>query len=387
MSVADVTISCMRPALKAGLRPLWRDRDTLQIGVDPRRASALAGIGGASVVVSLLDGSRDAAEVERAARDHGVPGETTRRVLGLLASAGALDDFPAALNKSLPAPLRARLAPDLACVSLASGDGDGGARTYARRRAAAVRVYGAGRVGAFVATLLAASGVSRVSCRDSGPADYSDLSPGGLSRNDIGLPRGAAAARAIHQAAPETRLTEDPARQPDLAVLAGPPAPEEVTALLRARVPHLSVRADEAIGVVGPLVIPGYTACLRCADLARAGRDPAWPLILAQAAGPPRACDVVLAAGTAAAAARQALAFIDQAGSAPAALNGTLELVLPDWRWHRRTWLPHPACACGASGSDGQAQDLGGRASDTIACDRASGAGDAGVSPSERAGA
>lgn len=352
MSVADVTLASMRPALKAGLRPLWRDRDTLQIGVDPRRASALTGIGGAAVVVSLLDGSRDTAEVERAARAQGVPDETTRHVLDLLTTAGALDDFPAALNKSLPAPLRARLAPDLACASLASADRDGGGRIFARRRAAAVVIYGAGRLGAFVATLLAASGVARVSCRDSGPVGYADLSPGGLSRGDIGLPRGAAAARAVHQAAPEARLTEDPARQPDLAILAGPPTPEEVTALLRARVPHLSVRADEAIGVVGPMVIPGYTACLRCADLARAARDPAWPLILAQAGDPPRACDVVLAAGTAASAARQALAFIDQAGSAPAVLNGTLELVLPDWQWRRRTWLPHPACACGASDHD-----------------------------------
>jgi hypothetical protein len=32
----------------------------------------------------------------------------------------------------------------------------------------------------------------------------------------------------------------------------------------------------------------------------------------------------------------------------PATANGTLELVLPDWRWRRRTWRPHPACTCGA---------------------------------------
>ena len=49
----------MRPALKAGLLPLWRDRDTLQFGVDPRRAIALGGLGPAAAVISLLDGSRD----------------------------------------------------------------------------------------------------------------------------------------------------------------------------------------------------------------------------------------------------------------------------------------------------------------------------------------
>jgi bacteriocin biosynthesis cyclodehydratase domain-containing protein len=347
----------MRPALKAGLRSLWRDRDTLQIGVDPRRAIGLSGLGAAAAVVSLLDGSRDTAEVEHAASERGIPVEATRLVLRLLAGAGVLDDFPAALHRSLPAQLRARLGPDLACASLAAGDSDGGARTFARRRAAAVRVYGAGRVGACVATLLAASGVARVSCRDSGAAGYADLSPGGLGRDDIGLPRAAAAARAVRRAAPEARLVEDATRQPDLAVLTGPADPEEATALLQARVPHLAVHADEAIGVVGPLVIPGSSACLRCADLARAERDSAWPLILAQAAGPPRACDTVLAAGTAALAARQALAFLDQAGALPATLNGTLELVLPDWQWHRRTWLPHPACTCGAAGNQEEARD------------------------------
>jgi len=56
----------------------------------------------------------------------------------------------------------------------------------------------------------------------------------------------------------------------------------------------------------------------------------------------------VLAAATAALAAAQALAFIDRC-CAPAAVNGTLELVLPDWQWQRRGWPPHPACTCGAA--------------------------------------
>jgi hypothetical protein len=56
----------------------------------------------------------------------------------------------------------------------------------------------------------------------------------------------------------------------------------------------------------------------------------------------------VLAAATAALAAAQALTFIDRA--APhVTRNGTLEVVLPDWQWHRRTWAPHPACTCGAA--------------------------------------
>jgi bacteriocin biosynthesis cyclodehydratase domain-containing protein len=341
----------MRPALKAGLRPLWRDRETLQIGMDPRRAIALTSLGRAAAVLSLLDGSRDAGEVARVALECGIPPAATDRVLTLLASGGVLDDFPLSLHKSLPDSLRARLRPELACASLAYGDTDGGARTISRRRAAFVRVYGAGRIGTCVAAFLAASGVARVSCRDSGDAGYGDLAPGGLVAEDIGAPRAAGAARAVRRVAPEARVADDAARPPVLAVIAGLPDPQDVTDLMRSGVPHLAVRADEAIGVVGPLVTPGQTACLRCIDLAKAARDPAWPLILAQAEGDsPRACGTVLAVATAALAAAQALAFIDAAGPAPVIENGTLELVLPDWQWRRRTWRPHAACACGAAG-------------------------------------
>jgi bacteriocin biosynthesis cyclodehydratase domain-containing protein len=170
----------------------------------------------------------------------------------------------------------------------------------------------------------------------------------------VGAPRAAGVDRAVYRVARETRTADDPGRLPDLAVLAGHPDPVDVAELMRGRVPHLAVRAEEAIGVVGPLVEPGRSACLRCADLARAARDSAWPVILAQAGGQdgtatsPQACDTVLATATAALAAAQALTFIDRA--APhVTRNGTLEVVLPDWQWHRRTWSPHLACTCGAA--------------------------------------
>ena len=63
----------MRPALKAGLLPVWRDRETLQFGVDPRRAVAVGGLGQTAAVLSLLDGSRDRDGVIAAAVGYGVP--------------------------------------------------------------------------------------------------------------------------------------------------------------------------------------------------------------------------------------------------------------------------------------------------------------------------
>jgi bacteriocin biosynthesis cyclodehydratase domain-containing protein len=301
-------------------------------------------------VISLLDGSRDRDAVIAAARACGVAPEATDRVLATLAAAGVLDDFPARMHASLPEQLRARLAPELATAALAYGDSDGGARTLARRRAAFVRVHGAARTGACVASFLAASGVGHVVCADPEPTEPADLAPAGLILADLGEPRQDGAARAVERAAPEVR-THDDGAVPDLVILTGPTLPDLAGGLVRDRVPHLALRTGEAIGVVGPLVEPGRSACLRCVDLRKADGDPQWPKILAQATFArvqPQACDTVLAAMTATLASAQALSYIDRPGTVPVTADGTLEVVLPDWQWRRRTWLPHPACGCGA---------------------------------------
>ena len=331
----------MRPALKPGLLPVWRDRDTLQIGIDPRRAVALTGMADAAWVISLLDGSRDRAQVIAAARDRGMPAELADRVLTLLAAGGALDDFPAGTYRVLSRQLRARLAPELAATSLAHGYGDGGARALARRRAAHVRVLGGGRLAPAITAILAASGIGQVDGGDARPAEQAQAPAGRAPAGRARAGRGQAGRGQPGQA---------PVTRPDLVVLVGITDPELAARLMRERIPHLAASASEAIGVVGPLVTPGRSACLRCLDLARTDRDPAWPLILAQLAGrqpDPPACDASLAAAVAAHAAAQALAFTDRPDQPGPVTNGTLELVLPGWQWRRRTWPPHPDCTCG----------------------------------------
>jgi bacteriocin biosynthesis cyclodehydratase domain-containing protein len=192
--------------------------------------------------------------------------------------------------------------------------------------------------------------VGHVACADPEPTEPADLAPAGLIEADLGAPRQEGAARAVQRAAPDVRTRDDGAI-PDLVILTQPTLPDLVDSLMRGRVPHLAVSAREAIGIIGPLVRPGRSACLRCVDLRKADADPQWPKILAQttfARAQPQACDTVLAAMAAALAAAQALALIDQAGSAPVTVDGTLEVVLPGWQWRRRTWRPHPACVCGA---------------------------------------
>jgi hypothetical protein len=351
----------MRPALKPGLLPVWRNRDTIQIGIDPRRAIALTGMRKAAGLLRLLDGSRDRAQVLGAARELGMNPEMADRVLGLLAAEGALDDIPASTYDTLSAALRARLAPELATASLAHGDADGGARTLARRQAACVRVHGASRAGLWMAALLTSAGVGLVI--SAGPARAQpgqtnrQVPPGPppASEPPAGLPTGAAnpsppAKPSAGRSARSTDGSRARPRRPTLVILADSHGRDLPAALARDQVPHLAASASEAIGVVGPLVLPGRSACLRCLDLTRAERDPAWPLILAQLAGhaatDPAACDAVLAAMVSAQATAQALAFIDRGPAAVAVISGTLELVLPDWQWRRRTWQLHHRCGC-----------------------------------------
>lgn len=144
------------------------------------------------------------------------------------------------------------------------------------------------------------------------------------------------------------------AHNADLVVLAATlvPDPGLVSALMAARTPHLAVRVREGVGIIGPLVLPGRTSCLNCADLHRADQDPAWPAIAAQLAGKPASTDVLFASGTAALAVVQILeSVIHVRGrdlAPPPVVNATLELDLVAGVAEKRSWYPHPDCQCSA---------------------------------------
>ncbi|MEW5630860.1 ThiF family adenylyltransferase, partial [Streptomyces hydrogenans] len=81
------------------------------------------------------------------------------------------------------------------------------------------------------------------------------------------------------------------------------PDPVAAEPWMTAGIPHLYAGVLEATGVVGPLVLPGGTACARCLQEEATDRDPAWPRLLAQwrsgAPHPLPACDVALATAVA----------------------------------------------------------------------------------------
>jgi bacteriocin biosynthesis cyclodehydratase domain-containing protein len=270
------------------------------------------------------------------------------QALAALVEAGYLWQRPRPSADSRPDVPAPRLAGEFA--ALAVQHGEQAADVLAARRRASVEVHGRGRVAVQLAAVLAAAGVGRVHAAGDGVVRLNQAAPGGISVTDEGETFAVAAAAAIRRAGPDVNPAPLPIDQrADLTVLAmdGPVSDERLSALHSADAPYLALTLGIDSGIVGPLVLPGLTSCVRCADRHRADRDPAWAalavqLTVARRHGPASAASVcTVLAGVAA---QQVLAFLD--GEEPACLDGTIELHLPDWRLRRRSWVPHPDCGC-----------------------------------------
>ncbi|GGL09291.1 cyclodehydratase [Nocardia jinanensis] len=139
------------------------------------------------------------------------------------------------------------------------------------------------------------------------------------------------------------------ARPADLVVLADAliPDPRLVRDLSHARTAHLVVRLRDGKGIVGPLVQPGRTSCLRCADLTRVDHDADWPRLAAQLLGRVgHASPAGIAAVAALALGELETIIACEPGRAPETLDRTLELDLDTRFLDRRFWAPHPRCGC-----------------------------------------
>jgi hypothetical protein len=325
---------------------VWRAADTVQIGLDPERGTVLEGLTGPDrAFVDALTAGIDEVEV----RDSGDSSRRARRLLALLTRTGVVvrartgRDTVAVLGPDVR-----RLAPDAAALGLTRPEAGDGWLLLAARARRAVEVRGDGRVALALAAVLAAAGVGEVRAVGGRPVLPGDLAPGGAALDDVGgTPARAVAAAAGRVGA---RRREPGAASADLVVLVGVAVADSVAAqeLMAGDVPHLAVVVRERDLVVGPLVVPGDGPCLRCLDLHRADRDPAWPRVLAQllARPAPVAGETASSLLAASLAALQVLAHLD-GGVRPAAVGATLEIELPGGLVSRRPWPVHPSCGCG----------------------------------------
>lgn len=148
---------------------------------------------------------------------------------------------------------------------------------------------------------------------------------------------------------------------PDLVICAGGRHgdPAVLTSLLVQDQPHLPIAACADGYELGPLTVPGRTACAHCVALRRAESDPFHPAELyATREGIPPAPPLasLYAAAVHAAGMIRAFVFEEQA----LASCGRIVRIDALGRPHSIEVAPHPQCGCGAAGLPFSADDAAG---------------------------
>jgi bacteriocin biosynthesis cyclodehydratase domain-containing protein len=348
-----------RPTLLPHLRPLWRDRTTLQLGTDPDRAVVVEfSQPVAARVLGLIDGTRTEPAIFAEAAALGISADEARTVIAALRQAGVLIAARALLPGGLPHPQRHRLAGEAMALAMRCAPDFAApatprlstpAQVLRRRAAAHVLVAGQARLATPISAALAAAGIGHVAARLPGLVTGDDLTLAGLSTADVGRPAAEAAADAVARAAPGVNTGPLRPEEATFLVRVGfdpTPAALAAQAYARRRLPHLVVAVRDGAIVIGPLVPAAGSPCLACLDLHRADRDPAWRSLAAQLATQPpphQACATATTLIGVGYAVAEVLTYLD--GGSPRTHGATIEIDGAGAE-RRRSWPAHPRCDC-----------------------------------------
>lgn len=333
----------MRLRLGAGIRVFPRSLDQWQIGTEhPRRVIV---DGPAEQLDALLrTWTTTAGRTDRSAAVESAAGtdtvltpaadEVARRLIDLGMLARAPDRTAALATAAERSALAHRYGADQTEL-MATRRGD-----------ATIEVRGSGAVASQLAALLVAAGVGHVHQTPDRPLRTEDVLPPLPPSSSAGDDRQRLAER-LSGISERTRVFPIPSHQPtSLVILAGdgPPEPTDAKPLVDSSTPHLAAWAGAAGAVVGPMVLPGRSSCLWCAELVRADADPDWPLVRRAIREQPVPAPVVHAVAAAVLAAAQALELVEGV-QPPGSIDGTFEW---DARTplRRRSWQRHPRCGC-----------------------------------------
>ena len=298
----------------------WRDDTTIEVGDGHRRA--IIDHVDRPIVSWLmsLTGARNLNDALAAAQATGLGEDRPRQLLRLVQHTGLLDDaacLPSLLRGAAPA-LRDRLGGDLAASRHVHGTPARAMAAIDLRLSATVAVHGDNPLADLVCLALTQAGVLSI---------VRELRLSSSSRRS----RRVADERSCH-------------------VLCDSLHPDAAAEALALDVPHLAVASWGDRGVVGPMVLPGITGCLRCRDLHRADADSAWPRVAVQRRRP-RTPPVhsALAHVVAAWSALQVIALIE-AGigtqeSIPTA-GAAMIFTLPGGAPRSESRPAHPLCGC-----------------------------------------
>lgn len=241
-----------------------------------------------------------------------------------------------------------------------------------RRNRAAVLITGLGRTGSTIAQALAAAGIGTLLLEDRYLVSAADVGAGSFRLCDIGMSRPAAVRRQIHHIDPTVQAhalhrsgpgaaTEASFFTLDLVIQVANDITDErlQSQLMHKEQAHLPVVLRDRDVLIGPLVIPGLTACVACVDKHRADLDPQW-MKICQAmrdrataapqtpeAPPEESATALFAAGSAV---LQTLLLIDGVNR-PSGWSMVTRLRAADGSSTTHRYERHPGCGCSVQAS------------------------------------
>ncbi len=231
---------------------------------------------------------------------------------------------------------------------------------HARLIAALERGLPAEGLAPFAASLGAAPGDAETFVRELGPALY--VGPTVRVMLRVSGDVDPAAFGAVHDAllAAEVDLTDD-TDAPLVVVASHLLDPRTAARLMGEDRTYLPVVLTTAGVEVGPLVVPGRTACAACLAATRHETRPWWPAVAAQLVGaPPPPCPTPLAAEAGLVAAR-----LLTSGGDPRSSESVSWTIRSGVHPRSQTHRPHEDCACRSPAGIGTDPDLARRAPTT----------------------
>jgi hypothetical protein len=242
---------------------------------------------GIRTIIAAFDGKKSAQEIAEALA---IDSEIVSQVVGQLLSAGLIDYLVTQIvapgrfkeqDQSSDAgyiQLQSKITPELSATTWIAGVNDGGVEVLTNRRMALIEISGENRVAPQLYGILLASGVTQTkmasaSRRDRARIGNQDMCAGLLTSSDVGSNFQHTLedkARELALFPSKDKSSADEIPEVFLKVFIGNGHEALIAQSMSEDEIHLIVAAPDGPSIdIGPLVIPGKSACSRCVTLAR----------------------------------------------------------------------------------------------------------------------
>ena len=247
---------------------------------------------GIRTIIAAFDGKQSAQEIAEALA---IDCEIVSQVVGQLLSAGLIDYLVTQIvapgrfkeqDQSSDAgyiQLQSKITPELSATTWIAGVNDGGVEVLTKRRSALIEISGENRVATQLYGILLASGVTQTKMasaarRDRARIGNQDMCAGLLTNSDVGSNFQHTLedkARELALFPSKDKSSADEIPEVFLKVFIGNGHEALIAQSMSEDEVHLLVSAPDGPSIdIGPLVIPGKSACSRCITLARSDQHP-----------------------------------------------------------------------------------------------------------------